>query len=44
MHVPASERLFSFPQNRTTFPPFILDKTKIFSKIHLYMDYISREI
>ena len=44
MYVPVSERLFSFPQNRTTFPPFLLDKAKIFSKIHLQMDYISREI
>ena len=35
MHVPVSEGLFSFPQNRTTFPPFLLDKTKVFSKIHL---------
>jgi len=35
MHVPVFEGLFSFPQNRTTFPPFLLGKTKIFSKIHL---------
>lgn len=35
MHVPVFEGLFSFPQNRTTFPPFLIDKTKIFSKIHL---------